>query len=279
MRSRFCPLVIAALAGAASCTDTSGPDSLTCDRGTLAPGALVTGTLARNACATGGQFSQNYVDYKVNVTSGQRYLFTVRSEAAWRPILELRNDADPAAGPRTGWSDENVGPGAHSEILFVSPYNGTLTLRVTASPANTTLGAYSLRSQQCGGSSQEITGALPLSADGSIDATDCVIHDRLMDNDSAHADTYVLYLGRNEVKTVRVKARGASVGNFKPSIVVTGPFVAGSSATERLYSVTTLDSLVVDVDGGNVAGDYILAVLGATPTQLGQYTLTVTPKP
>jgi hypothetical protein len=279
MKSRLYPILLVTLATVASCTDTSGPDSLDCSRGTLAQGALVTGTLAQNACTTGGEFGKKYVDYKVNATAGERYLFTVRSEAAWRPVLELHNDADPAAGPRTGWSDDNAGPGAHSEILFVSPYSGTLTLRVTAAAGDGTVGSYSLRSQQCGGSSQEITGAAPLTADGSIDATDCVIHDRLMDNDSAHADTYVLYLARDEIKTIKVKARGASVGNFKPSIVVTGPFVAGSSASERLYSVTTVDSLVVDVDGGNVAGDYILAVLGATPTQLGQYTLTVSPKP
>jgi hypothetical protein len=275
MRSRLKPILFAALAVAASCTDTNGP-SLSCNRGTLAPGALVTGTLSRNACTTngGGEFAQTYVDYNVIVTSGERYLFTLTSEAAWRPQLELHNDADPGAGPRLGRSDDINGAGAHSEILFVSPYNGKLRLRVTAALGG--LGEYSLRSQQCGGSSQEITGTGTVSAEGSIDATDCVVHERLMANDSAHADTYVVYLGRNEAKTIKVQERFVGDG-FVPAIVFTGPFVVGDAASILTYSVTTLDSLVVQVQGGNVAGDYILAVAGRTPTTGGAYVLTVGP--
>lgn len=274
MRIQLHAVLLATFTAAAACTDTNGPDSLTCNRGTLTSGALLTGTLARDACTTGGQFAQTYLDYNVNVTSGERYLFTLRSESAWKPVLELHNDADPGAGSRTGWSDEITGVGGHSEILFVSPYNGTLTLRVTGTGGG--LGAYSLRSQQCGGSSQEINGTAAVSAEGSITANDCVVHDRFMDNDSSHADTYVVYLDRNQVKTVKVKQRFTGDG-FVPSIVLTGPFVSGDAATERMYSVTTLDSLVVQVGGGNVAGRYILAVAGRTPNTFGAYVLTVGP--
>jgi hypothetical protein len=274
MTLRSYPILLATLVVLASCTDSSGPGSRNCNRGTLAAGAVVTGTLLQNACGTGGEFAATYVEYNVSVVTGERYLFTLRSDGAWSPVLELRNDADPAAGPRTGWSDEINGAGGHSEILFVSPYTGTLTLRAGAAPGGA--GAYSLRSQQCGGSSQEIDGSAPVSVEGSIDANDCVIHDRLMDSDSAHADTYVLYLGRNESKTITVKRRFTG-DTFVPAVVLTGPFVSGDAASQRMYSVTSLDSLVVQADGGNVAGKYILAVASATPSAVGAYVLTVSP--
>lgn len=276
MRSRLYPILLATLASAASCTDSSGPGAPVCNRGTLAPGATLSGTLARNACTnpvTGGA-AQTYLDYNVTVVSGERYLFTLQSESAWSPVLELINPNDPAAGPRTGWSDGTATAGSHSEILFVSPYNGTLTLRVTAGAGG--VGAYSLRSQQCGGNSQEIAGTGSVSAEGSIDAADCVIHDRVMDNDSAHADTYVLYLDRNEVKSIKVKRRFVG-DSFVPAIVFTGPFVSGEPASDTEYSVTSLDSLVVQVGAGNVAGRYILAVAGRTPNTIGAYVLTVSP--
>jgi hypothetical protein len=161
--------------------------------------------------------------------------------------------------------------------MFVSPYNGPVTLRVTSGAADQP-GAYTRHSSLCGGSSIEI-GATAVSAEGSIDANDCVIHDRFMAADSAHADTFILYLGRNESKAIKIKARGASAGVFKPAFVLTGPFVAGTPSTSRQYTVTTLDSLWVAVDGGNVAGDYMLAVMGAGPTMYGDYTLTVGPTP
>jgi len=274
MRPRIYAVLLATLLGGVSCTDTSGPDSRDCNRGTLAAGAVVTGTLAQNACTTSGEFAQTYVDYDVAVTSGERYLFTLQSETAWRPVLELRNDADPAAGPRTGWSDDTSKVGAHSEILFVSPYNGTLTLRVTT--AQGAGGSYSLRSQQCGGNSLPIEGSGTVSAEGTIDAADCVIHDRLMDEDSAHADTYVVYLDRNEVKTVKVQERFLGDG-FVPAIILTGPFISGAPTSVRQYSTTSLDSLVVQITGGNDAGNYILAVAGATPNTVGAYVLTVGP--
>jgi hypothetical protein len=277
MKSRFVPSVFAAAIAATSCTETSGPSEAGCNRGTLNAGATVSGTLASGTCKGTGELVQNYVEYTTTLSSGQRYLFTLRSDSPWPPILELINDADPLAGARTGWSDEIVGTGGHSQLMFVSPYNGPVTLRVRSGLADHP-GAYTLRSSLCGGSSVEI-GATAVSSQGTIDANDCVIHDRFMDADSAHADTYVLYLGRNESKTITIKARGASVGIFKPAFVLTGPFVAGSPGSARQYTVTSLDSLSVPVDGGNVAGDYMLAVMGAGPTMYGDYTLAVGPTP
>lgn len=274
MKSWIASVVVVAAALLSGCRDATDPHDVNCSRGTLAPGATVTGTLAQGACTTSDEFAPTYVDYTVTVSSGERYLFTLQSETAWRPVLELHNDADPAAGPRTGWSDDTSKVGAHSEILFVSPYNGTLTLRVLAVQGPG--GAYSLRSQQCGGNSLPIQGGGTVSAEGTIDAADCVVHDRLMDNDSAHADTYVVYLGRNEVKAVKVKERFLGDG-FAPAIVLAGPFISGSPTSVRQYSMTSLDSLVVQITGGNDAGNYILAVAGATPGTVGAYVLTVGP--
>ena len=277
MNARFIPFAVATLVAVTSCSETSGPSAAGCDRGALNAGGTVSGTLATGTCKATDVPGQPYVEYTTTLTSGQRYLFTLRSDSPWPPILQLINSADPLAGARTGWSDEIVGTGAHSQLMFVSPYNGPVTLRVTSGAADHP-GAYTLTSSLCGGSSIEI-GATTVSAQGTIDASDCVIHDRFMDADSAHADTYVLYLGRNESKTIKIKARGASAGVFKPAFVLTGPFVAGSPSTSRQYTVTTLDSLWVPVDGGNVAGDYMLAVMGAGPTMYGDYTLTVAPNP
>jgi hypothetical protein len=277
MKLRFVPLAIAIVVAAAACTETSGPAEAGCNRGTLTAGGTVSGTLASGTCTGTGEFARTYVDYTTTVSSGKRYLFTLRSDAPWPPILQLINDADPLAGARTGWSDEILGTGGHSQLMFVSPYNGPVTLRVSSGVSDHP-GAYTLRSSQCGGSDLEI-GATEVSAQASIDANDCVIHDRFMDADSAHGDTFILYLGRNESKTIKIKARGASAGVFKPAFVLTGPFVAGSPSTSRQYTVTSLDSLSVPVDGGNVAGDYMLAVLGAGATMYGDYTLTVGPTP
>ena len=277
MKSRFIPLAIALAATGTACTETSGPADQGCHRGTLTAGGTVSGTLASGACTGSGEFAATYSDYTTTLVAGERYLFTLRSDAPWPPVLQLINSADPAAGARTGWSDDIVGTGAHSQLMFVSPYNGPVTLRVTSGLAEH-LGAYTLQASQCGGSSIEI-GATAVSAQGTIDANDCVIHDRVADADGSHADTYVLYLGRNESKTITIEARGASAGVFKPAFILTGPFVAGSPSSERQYTVTSLDSLSVPVDGGNVAGDYMLAVMGAGPGVFGDYTLTVGPTP
>jgi hypothetical protein len=270
-------LFLAIAAGAVtSCTETSGPSEGGCNRGTLTAGGTVSGTLSSGACTGTGEFAQTYVDYTTTLSAGQRYLFTLRSDEAWPPVLELLNSADPSA-PRTGWSDDIAGSGAHSQLLFVSPYNGPVTLRVTSGLAQRP-GAYTLKSSICGGSNVEI-GATAVSAEGAIDASDCVIHDRLMDADSAYADTYILYLGRNESKTITIKARGASAGIFKPGFVLTGPFVAGDAGLRWQYTVSSIDSLSVPVDGGPTAGDYMLAVTGATPSTFGEYTLIVRPTP
>jgi len=277
MQSRFIPFAIAFAVAGTACTETSGPIDKSCNRGTLVAGATVSGTLASGACSGSGEFSGTYVDYTTTLVAGERYLFTLRSDAPWPPILQLINSADPAAGARTGWSDDVVGTGAHSQLMFVSPYNGPVTLRVTSGAAQQP-GAFTLQSSQCGGSSVEI-GATTVSAQGTIDPNDCVIYDRVAQADGSHADTYILYLGRNESKAIKIKARGASAGVFKPAFILTGPFVAGSQSLERQYTVSSVDSLSVPVGGGNVAGDYMLAVMGAGPGVFGDYTLTVGPTP
>ena len=273
MRSSAWVVISAAVIVTVSCTDTSGPESR-CERGTLELGGSVSGTLSQGACTGNGEFAQTYLDYKVNLVSGQRYLFTLRADAAWRPQLELLSASDGTL-LQMGWSDDIVGAGAHSELLLVSPSNGPATLRVTAGLG--AQGAFTLRSSQCGGSSQVFEGTIALGAQGTIDASDCVLHDRLMDNDSAHADTYVVYLDKNAVKSIRVKARGESVGTFIPAIVFTGPFTVDGSLSLRQFSVSSADSLITQVGGSNVAGNYILAVAGSTPNTLGAYTLTVGP--
>ena len=271
MRSRLLLLAAAAGVAASSCTDTSAPKAA-CDRGALSVGATATGTLA-HACTTSGEFSETYVDYQVNLLSGERYLFTVRSESDWKPALYL---VAPSGLRLPGWSDLNSGTGAHSELFFVSPYNGPVTLRIVT--ANGRVGGYTLRSTQCGGSSTEIDTDGTVSTDGTIAATDCVVHDRYLPHDSTHADSYVLYLDRDETKTVTVTARGASADTFHPAIIVSGPYVGGASTSSQ-HTVGTIsaNSLTMQVTGGNQAGDYILGIGGASPGDFGDYTLTVGP--
>ncbi|HET9004237.1 MAG TPA: hypothetical protein VFN39_09600 [Gemmatimonadaceae bacterium] len=260
-----------------ACTDSNAPDTRSCVRGTLAQGASVRGTLDSRSCTTRGDLTVSYVDYRVALVAGQRYLFTLRGENRWHPTLELISDADPAAPPVTGWFTDGdaSGAGATSEILIVPALSGNATLRIRDV---STGGAYALRSGVCGGSSQEIFTSGSISAQGSIDAGDCVIHDRWLQSDSAFAETFVLYLGREELKTVSVKARGASIGAFNPSVVVIGPFVAGmGGASTRQVTYSSSDSLSMQVQGASQAGDYIVAVAGRTPTMMGDYTLTVGP--
>jgi len=279
MKSHAFFSVIAALVLAAtSCSEISGsssPSGTSCSRGTLVGGGVVAGTLASGACIGTGGAAQTYVDYTTMLVAGERYLFTLRSDEPWPPVLELIDSADEAAGPRTGWSDDIIGTGAHSQLLFVSPYNGPVTLRVTSGLANRP-GAYTLRSSQCGGSSIAI-GATTARFDGSIDASDCVIHDRFIATDSAYADTYILDFHDDGPKTVTIKARGGSVGIFKPAFVLTGPFVVGSTTLARQYTVSSIDSMSVPVGSSTWEGKYVLAVAGATPTTTGDYTLTVGP--
>lgn len=274
----FCSLVAALLVAAISCTEISGPSGppgSRCNRGTLTVGGAVSGTLASGACTATGATAETYLDYTTTVTAGERYLFTLRSDEPWPPLLMVINPADTATGTWTGWSDGIVGTGGHSQLLFVSPYSGPVTLRV-ASGLATHPGAYTLRSSQCGGSSVAI-GASTVSLDGSITADDCVIHDRFIPADSTHADTYILDFHGDGPKSVTIKARGNSVGNFHPAFVLTGPFVAGSSALARQYTVSSADSLSVPVGGSPWVGKYLLAVAAASPEMTGDYTLTVAP--
>ncbi|HWE41159.1 MAG TPA: hypothetical protein VG432_01545 [Gemmatimonadaceae bacterium] len=274
MRLRPVPVAIAIVLPLASCGETSGPSDAGCNRGTLNHGTSVSGTLASGSCKGTSEFGQRYVEYTTTVSSGQRYLFTLRSDAAWRPILQLINSADPLAGAHTGWSDELAGTGAHSQLMFVSPYNGAVTLRVTAGAVDNP-GAFTLQSRQCGGSDVPIRAGAVF--DATIDANDCVMHNRFAEVDSAHADTFILYLGRYEAKTITIKARGTSAGVFKPAFVLTGPFIAGSSTSKWAYAVSSSDSLSIPVEGGSTGGDYMLAVMGAAPDMYGDYALTVGP--
>jgi hypothetical protein len=271
MKSRFFLLATAASVAAISCTDTVAPTK-GCDRGVLAPGASATGTVLP-ACTTPGEFSETYVDYHVTLVAGERYLFTVRSESEWKPALYL---VTPAGVRVPGWSDANTGTGAHSELLFVSPYNGPVTLHVVA--ATQALGRYTISSSQCGGSSEEIYTDATVGTEGSIAPTDCVVHDRYLPADSTHADSYVLYLDRDESKTVTVTARGASAGTFHPAIIFSGPYLSGeSTSSQHAVGSSSETSLTMQLTGGNQAGRYILAVGGADPGNFGDYTLTVGP--
>ena len=271
MKSRFILLAATASLAASSCTDSVAPKT-NCDRGTLQAGASATGTLLP-ACTTPGEFSETYVDYHVTLTAGERYLFTVRSESQWKPALYL---VAPSGLRLPGWSDTNTGTGAHSELFFVSPYTGPMTLHVVAATA--AVGEYTISSRQCGGSSEEIFTHATVGTEGTISASDCVVHDRYLSHDSTHVDSYVLYLDRDETKTVTVTARGASAGSFHPAVIFSGPYVDGASTSSQHTAASSSEtSLTVQLTGGNQAGRYILGVGGASATDVGDYTLTVGP--
>lgn len=275
MKTRSIAAVAAVTFAVAGCNDSTSPEAKTCDRGTLAHAAVTSGTLASGAC-TSPLESGAWADYTVNLTDGERYLFSVRSETPWTPTLELINPADPLADVRLGWSDAVAGAGAHSDLMFVSPYTGPVILRVRGTGSNP--GAYVLASRDCGGSSQEIFTPGTIATTGTIGTDDCAMHDRLLAPDSAHIETFVLYLGRYETKTVTVKARGASAGIFHPLIAAEGPFVVGMGGLpNRMVATSSGDSLSVYVNGTGVAGDYILVVGGRTSADVGDYTLTVGP--
>jgi len=271
MKSRFALLAAAATVAASSCTDTAAPNT-GCDRGTLSVGASATGTVS-HACTTTGEFSETYVDYHATLVAGERYLFTVRSESAWKPVLYL---VTPAGLRLPGWSDFNTGTGSYSELFFVSPYTGPVTLHVVA--ASESLGGYTISSKQCGGSSVEIDSDVTVGADGTIAPTDCVVHDRYLPADSTHADSYVLYLDRYETKNVTVTGRGTSAGTFQPAIIFSGPYLSGeSTSSQHTVGSTGETTLTMQLTGGSEAGRYILAVGGANPGSFGDYTLTIAP--
>lgn len=278
MKNKSFAAIAATVFAFVGCKDSTSPKPKpvqNCDRGTLAHWVVVSGTLASGAC-TSALESGAYADYKVYLTDGGRYFFSVRSETDWSPSLELINPADPLADVRFGWPDQVAGAGAHSVMMFVSPYTGPVTLRVRSTTSNP--GAYVLASSECGGSQQELFFSGTLSTFSTIDRSDCILHDRVLSPDSAHVNLYVLYLGRYETKTVTVKARGASAGVFHPLVALEGPFVIGlGGLPDRMISVASGDSLSVLVTGTGVAGDYMLAVGGRSSTDLGEYTLTIGP--
>lgn len=279
MRTRLIAAIAAVTFAVAGCSDSTSPKPKptvqNCDRGTLAHWVVTSGTLASGAC-TSALESGAYADYKVYLSDGQRYFFSVRSETDWSPSLELINPADPLADRRFGWPDQVAGAGAHSVLMFVSPYTGPVTLRVRSTAGNP--GPYVLTSSECGGSQQEIFTSGTLSTFSDISPGDCVLHDRLLAPDSAHVDLFVLYLGRYETKTVTVKARGASAGIFHPMVALEGPFVIGEGGLpSRMIAMASGDSLSVQVSGAGVAGDYMLAIGGRSSADLGDYTLTIGP--
>jgi hypothetical protein len=263
-------LILLATAFGVACSDSTSPNDRQCERGTVAHPAAVTGTLSASSCTfTVGATSVAYADYSVTLSQGERYQFTLTADGAWQPALELRQPQRDDSVLVTGLTDAK-----HSEILLVAPYSGAYTLRVHGAAG--AVGAYTLRSSLCGGSSQEIFSTSPVSTTGTIDASTCVVHDRFLTADSTRANLYVLYLGRQETKRITVKATS---GTLTPTFILTGPFLDHNSVSSRQLSVAGTDSLSTTVGGGSVAGDYILAVGGAQYGQMGTYTLTVSPAP
>lgn len=272
MRSLSSSLVLLA-ALTAACSDSPLAPGLPCARGSLAYGAAVTSTLATTSCTESELGTPRaYADYDVDLVDGQRYMFTVRSTDAWKPDLELR---DPITGARiiTGWATGTGETGTTAEILYVAPQSGRFTLRVIEGDHGK--GTYSLRSQSCGGSSQEIFSATTVSIPGTIDAADCVLHDRWLDADSAHAKTYVLYVNRAEVNRVSLVARGASP--FVGSVVIVGPFERDASGSMRAVSSSGANSYFDFTGPSDKGGTYMVAVTGSTFANLGDYTLSVGP--
>ena len=268
------PFAIAAVIIVVACSDSTSPRQA-CVRGTLSAGAVESGTVAANDCAFNVLGSKvGYTDYRVELEQGERYLFTLAASGLWQPTLQLLQPQHDDSIMVAGWADSDGIDVRTSEILFVPPYSGTFTLRVISNSG--TNGSYTLRSRSCGGSSTEIFGNTPISTSGTISATSCVVHDRFLDADSIHADLFVLYLGRNESKVITVKRTS---GNLVPAFIVTGPFLERPSGFSRQVSIAAVDSMSSTVTGGNVAGDYILAVGASRYEQTGGYQLTVSPTP
>ncbi|NUO63426.1 MAG: hypothetical protein HOQ11_17550 [Gemmatimonadaceae bacterium] len=265
---------MAALVLVAACSDAPvGPRGLPCARGTLARGTGVESTIAGSACTTTeGSATRAYADYDVDLTEGERYVFTLRSSDAWKPLLELR---DPSTGAfvRSGWVTGAGEAGTTAEMLYVAPQSGRFTLRVRE--ADSGAGAYTLHSQICGGSSTEIFSSQTVGAEGTIDAADCVVHDRWLDADSAHAETFVVYVNRAETKRVTLAARGGST--FVGAVIVVGAFERDASAWTRAVA-SGASQVSLDLTGpSDKGGTYMIVAAGNTIANLGDYTLTVGP--
>lgn len=263
--------VVVVLAGCAG--DPVGPHSLPCARGTLAQGAAVASTIAGSTCTMSeGAAALAYADYDVDLSEGERYAFTVRSSDAWKPLLELR---DRSTGDRiaSGWVTGTGAVGSTAELLYVAPQSGRFTLRVREGDAG--VGAYTLRSQICGGSSAEIFSSQAVVSESSIDPADCVVHDRWLAADSARAETFVVYVNRAETKRVTLAARGASP--FVGAMVVVGPFERDASSSTRAATYGA-SQLSLDFSGpSDQGGTYMVVVAGNTFANLGDYTFTVGP--
>ena len=265
--------VVALLAACAG--DPVGPHGLPCARGTLARGATVASTIAGSTCTMAeGSAELSYADYDLDLAHGERYAFTVRSNDAWKPLLELR---DPSTGERiaSGWVTGTGEAGSTAELLYVAPQSGHFTLRVREGDSGE--GTYTLRSQTCGGSSAEIFSSQTMGAEGTIDAADCVLHDRWLDADSAHAESFVVYVNRAETTRVTLAGRGAGASAFLGTIVVVGPFERDASGSTRAMT-TGATQLSLDFTGpSDKGGTYMVVVAGKTIADLGDYTFTVGP--
>lgn len=267
---------VAVLVLLSACADGSlGPNRLPCARGVLPRPASVSSTIDGSSCTmVEGSTRPLYADYDVDLTDGERYVFTVRSTDAWQPLLELR---DPSTGERiaSGWVTGDARAGSTAELLYVAPRSGRFTLRVREGDAG--VGRYTLRSQVCGGSSEEIFSPQTVGTESTIDAADCVVHDRWLPRDSAHAETFVVYVNRAETKRVTLAGRGAGAADFRGAIIVVGPFERGSSSWTRAIAGGA-STVSLDLTGpSDMGGTYIVVAAGNTISNLGGYTMTVGP--
>ncbi len=258
---------------------STGPDQAACVRGALAQGAIVTGELSSADCTmTRAGVSLPYEVYTVRLSPGERYLITLHSNAAWTPILELRDTTPNHSVVAAGWSDVFV-ENRYSQLMFVAPNEFPSTTKTyelwVQGDTSTAVGRYTLSSQLCGGSSEEIWGTRTVVAHGVLSASDCVLHDRHMLPDSTYAHLFVLYLGRGEQKTITVTATSAGLG---PSLLLYGPGFARGGVTHRASALgdTSTTSLTIEAAASiDAAGDYIFAVGGSAFGQTGGYTMTI----
>src|SRR5438034_1287276 len=113
--------MIAAALTLACSEGSTGPDQAACVRGALAQGAIVTGELSSADCTmTRAGVSLPYEVYTVRLSPGERYLITLHSNAAWTPILELRDTTPNHSVVAAGWSDVFV-ENRYSQLMFVAP--------------------------------------------------------------------------------------------------------------------------------------------------------------
>jgi hypothetical protein len=269
--------LLCAAALIAACSDSTSPGRTpaTCVRGMLASDAEVHGTVGGDGCRVDMTSSVGYADYAIEMQQGERYLFTLLATTAWRPTLEILQPQHHDSLLVMGWFDFTGGADSlWSEILVVSPYGGTFTLRILGSSEKAS--AYTLRSRRCGGTAAAISGIPPFAGDGIIDAGSCVVHGDYMYSDSAKADLYVLRLGVSESKFITVKRTS---GNLQPGVMVTGPFPVRGGGMSRMMATTAGDSVYMTVIGNATPGDYILAVGSGSYGSMGGYRFTVSPPP